>query len=150
MSLPWADKTEGHRVELLAMWGIFARENIYRGCCTLSPSCTTPASASEAVLGKMTRVHALTSRACAGSISGAADFGVHPQPSTSPAQIRWSRSCLNPFGWSISIVNVIKTFGFQQYCLWTAALDNFLYWTRRGLNHKWLSDWRDESSTTMH
>lgn len=35
-SLPGADKTEGHRVELLAMWGIFARKNTYRGCSTLS------------------------------------------------------------------------------------------------------------------
>lgn len=33
-SLPGADKTEGHRVELLAMWGIFARKNTYRGCST--------------------------------------------------------------------------------------------------------------------
>lgn len=63
---------------------------------------------------------------------------------------RWSRSCLTPFGKNISIVNGIKTFGFQQCCLLTAALDNFLYWTWRGLNQKWFSDWRDESSTTMH
>lgn len=49
-----------------------------------SASCTTPASASEAALGEVTRVHTLTSRAYAGSISGAADL--HLQLPTCPAQ----------------------------------------------------------------
>lgn len=46
--------------------------------------------------------------------------------------------------------NVIKTFAFQRCWLLTAALDNFLYWTWTGLNHKWFSDGRDESNITMH
>lgn len=107
-------RSTGYRA-LGYVWHISQRKHL-QGCCSPSPSCTTAASASEVVLGKATRVHALTSRARAGSISGTAGFGftysilpvLHKEMVKKLSDSLWVQHNI--------IVNATKTFGFQQCC----------------------------------